>query len=138
MIVIIFIIIVVLIVRVVVVIIFTFTLIISSSISTVIIVIITIILILFTLLLIIIIIIIITIIIITIIIIGWKRLLHDREEMYMELKTQLRNLAKELGETVLETPDNPISIAFTLDKLEYKLINKGMECFLVNLLENVK
>ena len=49
---------------------------------------------------------------------GWERILHDREELYDYAKEQLNHVAAELGEKVLNTPDNPISLALTLTNLQ--------------------
>lgn len=49
---------------------------------------------------------------------GWERVLHDREELFGYAKEQLEQVAAELSEKVLSTPDNPISLALTLTKLQ--------------------
>ena len=49
---------------------------------------------------------------------GWERVLHDREELFGYAKEQLEHVAAELSERVLSTPDNPISLALTLTKLQ--------------------
>lgn len=48
---------------------------------------------------------------------GWERVLHDREELFTYAKQQLDQVAAELGEKVLNTPANPISLAVTLTRL---------------------
>lgn len=48
---------------------------------------------------------------------GWERVLADREELYTYAREQLDYVASELGEKVLNTPDNPISLALTLTRL---------------------
>ena len=49
---------------------------------------------------------------------GWECVLHDREELFGYAKEQLEHVAAELSEKVLSTPDNPISLALTLTKLQ--------------------
>ena len=49
---------------------------------------------------------------------GWECILHDREELFGYAKEQLEHVAAELSEKVLSTPDNPISLALTLTKLQ--------------------
>ncbi len=49
---------------------------------------------------------------------GWRQLLAERERLFPVLKQRLEILAKERGERVLHTPDNPISLAMTLDGIE--------------------
>ena len=44
-------------------------------------------------------------------------MLATREEVYPYLKARLQSLALQLGERVLETPNNPISLAMTLNTL---------------------
>lgn len=46
---------------------------------------------------------------------GWKELLHTREELRVYFRSQLETVAKECGERVLETQNNPISFGMTLD-----------------------
>lgn len=48
---------------------------------------------------------------------GWVRILQQREDVYAYAKSRLENFAQEVGERVLETPDNPISLALTLSKI---------------------
>jgi O-phospho-L-seryl-tRNASec:L-selenocysteinyl-tRNA synthase len=48
---------------------------------------------------------------------GWKRVLQQREELYGYLSEQLGQAAVQLGERVLATPGNPISLGMTLDGL---------------------
>eukprot|EP00798_Chlamydomonas_sp_ICE-L_P014522 gene14522-20553_t len=48
---------------------------------------------------------------------GWRQELKQREELYPYLKDKLQHLAASLGERVLETPGNPISLGFTLSSL---------------------
>ncbi|RNA21717.1 O-phosphoseryl-tRNA(Sec) selenium transferase [Brachionus plicatilis] len=45
----------------------------------------------------------------------YKCLLKERKECFKYLKSELQKLAQKFGEKVLETPNNPISIAFTLN-----------------------
>ena len=49
---------------------------------------------------------------------GWECVLHEREELFGYAKEQLELVAAELSEKVLITPDNPISLALTLTKLQ--------------------
>ena len=49
---------------------------------------------------------------------GWEQVLHAREELYTFAKVQLECVAAELYEKVLQTPDNPISLAMTLSGLQ--------------------
>ncbi len=48
---------------------------------------------------------------------GWQTVLQDREDLYTYAKEQLEHLAADLQERVLQTPDNPISLGFTLTNL---------------------
>lgn len=48
---------------------------------------------------------------------GWARVLQQREELYDYLSEQLGQAAAQLGERVLSTPGNPISLGMTLDGL---------------------
>eukprot|EP00892_Ulva_mutabilis_P011597 jgi/Ulvmu1/880/UM100_0033.1 len=52
---------------------------------------------------------------------GWERVLAEREEMYAYLKAQMEVAAADLGERLLHTPQNPISIAMTVDSLGERL-----------------
>jgi len=45
----------------------------------------------------------------------WQALLKEREALYPYLVEQLEKVAGEVGERVLRTPHNPISVAVTLD-----------------------
>lgn len=49
---------------------------------------------------------------------GWQRVLQEREDLYNYAKEQLEHVAAEVQERVLHTPDNPISLGFTLTKLQ--------------------
>ena len=49
---------------------------------------------------------------------GWQRVLQEREDLYSYAKEQLEHVAAEVQERVLHTPDNPISLGFTLTKLQ--------------------
>jgi O-phospho-L-seryl-tRNASec:L-selenocysteinyl-tRNA synthase len=49
--------------------------------------------------------------------VGWTRVLQQREELYGYLSEQLGQAAAQLGERVLATPGNPISVGMTLDGL---------------------
>lgn len=44
----------------------------------------------------------------------YKCLLNERKECFIYLKSELQKLAHTYNEKVLETPNNPISIGFTL------------------------
>jgi len=46
---------------------------------------------------------------------GWRDLLQQREELKTYFREQLEAVARESGERMLETPNNPISLAMTLD-----------------------
>ncbi|KAF6259689.1 selenocysteine synthase [Scenedesmus sp. NREL 46B-D3] len=46
---------------------------------------------------------------------GWMRVLQQREELYGYLSVKLTQAAEQLGERVLATPGNPISLGLTLD-----------------------
>lgn len=46
----------------------------------------------------------------------YQRLLKERKDCFIYLKSELQKLAEKFNEKVLETPNNPISIAFTLNK----------------------
>jgi O-phospho-L-seryl-tRNASec:L-selenocysteinyl-tRNA synthase len=48
---------------------------------------------------------------------GWTRMLQQREEVYGYLSEQLAQAAEQVGERVLATPGNPISLGMTLDGL---------------------
>eukprot|EP00198_Chlamydomonas_reinhardtii_P004643 XP_001693979.1 selenocysteine synthase [Chlamydomonas reinhardtii] len=48
---------------------------------------------------------------------GWRKVLHQREEVLPYLRQQLTALAARHGERLLDTPGNPISTALTLDTL---------------------
>lgn len=48
---------------------------------------------------------------------GWGRVLEEREALYGYLVEKLTGVGESIGERVLETPDNPISIALTVDGL---------------------
>ena len=45
---------------------------------------------------------------------GWVRLLTERETLYEYMREELSKVAEEVGERMLETPWNPISMAMTL------------------------
>lgn len=45
---------------------------------------------------------------------GWVRLLTERETLYEYMREELSKVAEEVGERMLETPGNPISMAMTL------------------------
>lgn len=51
---------------------------------------------------------------------GWTKLLQQRREVYSLLKSKLQELAVTYKERVLDTPDNHISLAFTLTQSNYK------------------
>jgi O-phospho-L-seryl-tRNASec:L-selenocysteinyl-tRNA synthase len=44
----------------------------------------------------------------------WSRLLAEREDLYAYMRSELVKVAEEVGERVLDTPGNPISMAMTL------------------------
>ena len=48
---------------------------------------------------------------------GWRDMLQKREELYPVMRSALEDCAHEIGERVLSTPDNPISMGITLDSL---------------------
>jgi len=48
---------------------------------------------------------------------GWRDKLEDRERLYPELLSALETFADSMGERVLSTPGNPISVGLTLDSL---------------------
>ncbi|NP_001004947.2 O-phosphoseryl-tRNA(Sec) selenium transferase [Xenopus tropicalis] len=48
---------------------------------------------------------------------GYNKLLKERKEMFVYLSSELKKLAKELNERLLETPHNPISLALSLTSL---------------------
>lgn len=47
---------------------------------------------------------------------NYRSLLKERKECFNYLKSELQKLAEKFDEKVLETPNNQISIAFTLNK----------------------
>ena len=49
---------------------------------------------------------------------GWTILREQRERVFLHLKSSLSALSVRLGERVLETPNNAISMAMTLDRLQ--------------------
>lgn len=49
---------------------------------------------------------------------GWRGVLSARERMYGYAREKLAAAAAELGERLLETPGNPISLAMTLDSFD--------------------
>ena len=49
---------------------------------------------------------------------GWRRELQQREELQPLVLEALKQCAAEIGERVLMTPENPISMGMTLDSLE--------------------
>ena len=49
---------------------------------------------------------------------GWKRSLDEREALYTSMRAMLQQVADEEGERLLETHDNPISMAMTLSTLD--------------------
>ncbi len=51
---------------------------------------------------------------------GWRRELQEREELQPLVLEALKECAEEIGERVLVTVDNPISMGMTLDSLESK------------------
>jgi len=61
----------------------------------------------------------------------WRRLQKEREEMYPFFKSRLKEVADAVGERLLETPTNPISLGMTLSNLgEGKSVSKvGSMCF---------
>ncbi|EFJ42488.1 hypothetical protein VOLCADRAFT_66969 [Volvox carteri f. nagariensis] len=48
---------------------------------------------------------------------GWRKVLLEREELVPYLRDRLRQVAARQGERLLDTPNNPISMALTLDTL---------------------
>lgn len=48
---------------------------------------------------------------------GWQKVLQERENLYVYTREQLELVAAELQERVLQLPDNPISLGFTLSNL---------------------
>ena len=46
---------------------------------------------------------------------GWARIREERMEVFGYLRDALRKLAERTGQKLLETPRNPISVAFTLN-----------------------
>lgn len=48
---------------------------------------------------------------------GWLRALESREQLFVSTRAKLSDLAASLGEKLLATPSNPISMALTLDRL---------------------
>jgi O-phospho-L-seryl-tRNASec:L-selenocysteinyl-tRNA synthase len=48
---------------------------------------------------------------------GWTRMLQQREELYGYLLEKLAQAAEQVGERVLATPSNQISMGLTLDGL---------------------
>eukprot|EP00803_Ostreobium_quekettii_P004682 evm.model.scf_690.1 EVM.evm.TU.scf_690.1 scf_690:1172-7451(+) len=48
---------------------------------------------------------------------GWRKVLAEREDAFDYMKAELQGVARDVGERVLETPNNPISIALTIDTL---------------------
>lgn len=48
---------------------------------------------------------------------GWRQMLQQREELYPVMLAALQECAAEVGERVLVTPENPISMGITLDSL---------------------
>ncbi|XP_063694910.1 O-phosphoseryl-tRNA(Sec) selenium transferase-like [Bolinopsis microptera] len=51
---------------------------------------------------------------------GFFQLLEERNKVYTKLKRKLEEVASVYGERVLETPNNQISLAFTLTPSNYK------------------
>lgn len=49
---------------------------------------------------------------------GWARVLQEREELYTYARSALDAFAVQHGERLLNTPDNPISLAITLSGIE--------------------
>lgn len=49
--------------------------------------------------------------------VGWQRVLNEREQLHTYSLGALHRSAAELGERVLNVPDNPISMGMTLDSL---------------------
>ena len=48
---------------------------------------------------------------------GWAKALESREQLFVSTRSKLTELASSLGERLLVTPSNPISMALTLDRL---------------------
>ena len=48
---------------------------------------------------------------------GYKRLLEERKVLFSEVVQRLGEFAASVGERVLTTPHNPISIGITLSKV---------------------
>ena len=48
---------------------------------------------------------------------GWTKALESREQLFLTTRSKLTELAQSLGERLLVTPSNPISMALTLDRL---------------------
>ncbi|GMH40742.1 hypothetical protein BSKO_08646 [Bryopsis sp. KO-2023] len=49
---------------------------------------------------------------------GWKKVLEERATVYEYMKSSLEGFAEEMGERVLSTPNNPISLGLTLSTLK--------------------
>ena len=49
---------------------------------------------------------------------GWRRVLQDRETLFVSAQARLAVAAAGWGERLLRTPGNPISMAITLDTLQ--------------------
>ncbi|XP_078256649.1 O-phosphoseryl-tRNA(Sec) selenium transferase [Rhinoraja longicauda] len=47
---------------------------------------------------------------------GYKRLLKERKEMFSYLSSEIKKLSEAHGERLLETPNNPVSLAMSLKK----------------------
>lgn len=57
---------------------------------------------------------------------GYKNLIGQRKEMYKYLKEELGKVAAKHGEKILETKNNPISIAMTLNSLNANTATVGI------------
>lgn len=47
---------------------------------------------------------------------GYKNLINERKELFIYLKEEMTKIAEKYSERILHTPNNPISIGFTLTK----------------------
>lgn len=57
---------------------------------------------------------------------GWRAALEAREALHPYLVERLTQVAQQQGERLLVTPDNPISVALTLDALQAGLRGENM------------
>ena len=55
---------------------------------------------------------------------GWTRLLAQREALWPVLRASMAALAAAHGERMLHTPDNPISLGMTLDRLDAAAVDQ--------------